>query len=317
MLRRSVLAIVVILCLPAPSESQQACGPGHLVTLGADGAVVSGAKEALLSAVGGGMPIRVGWSLDTNDDRVPEVSHWADGAFLSVFEGEVFAQIDDIQRQQPVRGQARIGLPAGRQRWTGLLGTNGLLESHFDDGSAPTRARVATTWCVDPRTRSCEPEWRLVYRHDSGGNPISGTKQSLLDAIRRGAPVRFAWGFSGTQPNGPVSVEHSAEPVFLTIMQGEHVFVQLPEHIAQLSYARPEGARFESASVMWRGLMGTDGTFDAVYVDRATGREVRRLPQRVGLAWFAQVPPSGCAAAAPLDLAVPGGVRAVAPPQPD
>jgi hypothetical protein len=55
--------------------------------------------------------------------------------------------------------------------------------------------------------------------------------------------------------------------------------------------------------------MGTDGTFDAVLVDRATGKVVRRMPQRLGLAWFAELPPPGCSAQPPLTLALPGGVR--------
>jgi hypothetical protein len=59
---------------------------------------------------------------------------------------------------------------------------------------------------------------------------------------------------------------------------------------------------------MWRGLMGTDGSFDAVYVDRATGREVRRLPLRAGIAWFVLAPEPVCAQA-PLVLAEAGGVR--------
>ncbi len=162
--------------------------------------------------------------------------------------------------------------------------------------------------CANSQPQACTPEWRLMYRHDADGRGITGDKKALLDAVRRGAPLRFAWGFSATA--GAVSVEHSAEPVFVTIMQGEHVFVQLPEHIAQASYAQPEQARFDTPSVMWRGLMGSDGSFDAVYVDRATGKEVRRFPQRAGIAWFAQVPPDACAQP-PLELAVPGGVRAV------
>ncbi|HEX4913433.1 MAG TPA: hypothetical protein VFV51_05735 [Vicinamibacterales bacterium] len=166
--------------------------------------------------------------------------------------------------------------------------------------------------CAARSAETCVPSWRMVYRHDADGRAIAGEKQSLLDAVRRGAPVRFAWGFSASAGGKPIAVEHSADPVFLTIMDREHVFVQLPEHIAQSSYFNPEGARFDAPSVMWRGLMGSDGTFDAVYVDRATGKEVRRFPQRVGLAWFAFMPPPACAAP-PLELAVPGGVRSVPP----
>jgi len=161
---------------------------------------------------------------------------------------------------------------------------------HFDDGAAPSSARVRSTWCVDPRAASCAPQWRMVYRHDADGRPLDGAKPALFDAIRRGAPLRVAWGAATTTESGPIAVEHVAEPVFLSVMNGERVFVPLPEHIGQTSYTNPDQARFEQPAVMWRGLMGSDGTFDAVLVDRATSKEERRLPQRAGLAWFAELP---------------------------
>lgn len=119
----------------------------------------------------------------------------------------------------------------------------------------------------------------LVYRHDADGKAIEGSRDALLDAVRRGADVRVAWGFSGAPPNGRTAVEHAA-PVFVTIAQETHVFVQIPEHIAQQIYHTAEGARFDKAGVIWRGLFGSDGTFDAIWVDRATGQEVRRRSRR-------------------------------------
>lgn len=305
-------AVVTLSALPARAQGP-ACGAGHLATIDPDGSVSAGSKDALRRAALAGQSLRVGWSLDPNGDSVPDVTHWADAAFVTEFEGDVFAQVDDIQRQQPIRGQRRIALPAGRQRWSAILASTGRLEGHFDDGSTPTTTPVRSTWCTDPRAVSCAPQWRLVYRHDADGTPIDGTRQALLDAVRRGAPIRFAWGFSGSADGAAISVEHSAEPVFLTIMEGEHVFVQLPEHIAQVSYHQPDRARFDQASVMWRGLMGSDGSFDAVMVDRATGAEIRRLPQRAGTAWFAEVAGPGCDQQTPLQLAAPGGVRAMRP----
>ena len=315
-MRLSLLVLAGALLLSPSTLSAQTCGAAHLLTVEANGSIASGSKDALRRAINAGTPIRVGWGLDANNDNVPDVSHWADAGFLTEFEGEVFAQLADIQRQQPMRNPTRVPMPAGRQRWTGLLGTNGRLESHFDDGSAPAVATVRSTWCVDPRAVSCAPEWRLVYRHDADGKPLAGSKDALLAAVRSGAALRFAWGFAATSAGQPVSVEHVAEPVFVSVMRGEHVFVQLPEHIAQASYLDPAKARFDQAAVMWRGLMGTDGTFDAVMVDRATGKEVRRLPQRAGLAWFAQLAPAGCTAQPALELAVPGGARADTPRPP-
>jgi hypothetical protein len=280
-----------------------------LYRVDSEGRALHGEKASVLSAFRAGIPLRVSWSIDVDSDGAPEVSHWADAGFLTEFEGEVFAQIDDIQRQSPRREEKRIEMPEGRIRWTGILGTNGVLESHFDDGQETSSVRVANEWCVDERASACAtPAWRLVYRHDADGQAIEGTKEALFDSVRRGYPLRLAWGFEASVEGRSISVEHSAEPVFVTITNGADLFAQLPEHIAQSSYFEPEKALFENPSVMWRGLLGTNGAFDAVFVDRATGREVRRLPQRAGVAWFALAPAEACAPD-PLDLSIPAGVR--------
>jgi hypothetical protein len=81
------------------------------------------------------------------------------------------------------------------------------------------------TDAVDPTI----PAWHLVYRHDADGRPLGGDKAELLAAIRRGSPVRFAWGVKVDREGGFVSVEHVAEPEFLTIVNESEVVVQLPE----------------------------------------------------------------------------------------
>jgi hypothetical protein len=154
--------------------------------------------------------------------------------------------------------------------------------------------------------------WHLVYRHAPDGEPVAGSKSELLAAVRRGAPIRFAWGVKLEREDRIASVEHVAEPVFLSIVDGSEVVVQLPEHIAQRAYGDLGGAAFDDPAVMWRGLMTTQGVFDAVWVNRATGETVRRAPQRVGLAWFAFQPDDPASRAPPLELAVPGGVQRAA-----
>lgn len=157
------------------------------------------------------------------------------------------------------------------------------------------------------------PKWQLVYRHDADGQVMAGSMAELLAAIRRGAPIRVAWGTKVEPDGGTQSVEHAADPVFVSIVDGEHVVVQLPEHVAQRAYAEIGGAVFDDAAVMWRALMTTQGVFDAVWVNRATGETVRHVPQRVGLAWFAYQPENPEARQPPLDLALPGGVRRAEP----
>ena len=130
--------------------------------------------------------------------------------------------------------------------------------------------------------------------------------------MRRGQPLRLAWGFKASVDGRDVSVEHAAEPVFVSIVGAGELFAQLPEHVAQAAYHEVEGARFEKGSVLWRGLLGTNGAFDAVKVDRATGAEVWRRAQRARVAWFALAPDPACESQA-ATLAVPGGVSLRAP----
>ena len=281
--------------------------PLHLVTIEPDGNASAGSKDALREAFRAGLPLRVGWSLNFDADPEPEVTHWSDGGFLTEFEGEIFAQLADIQAQGPRLGKASILMPAKRKRWSGLIGPNGVLESNFDDGEVAPSERVRSEWCIDGRAACAVPSWRLVYLHDKSGVALEGAKSALFDAIRRGYPIRFAWGAAIGTPEQPASVEHAAEPVFVSIMGGSELFVQLPEHIAQTSYHDASRAALGQPAVMWRGMMGTDGSFDAVMINRANGKEVRRMPQRARIAWFAYAPDALCAGK-PLKLAERDGV---------
>ena len=159
------------------------------------------------------------------------------------------------------------------------------------------------------------PVWQLVYRHDTDGKPLAGSKSELIGAIRRGAPIRFAWGFKVQRDGRTITVEHVAEPVFLSVINESDIVVHLPEHIAQRAYGETVGAMFDNPAVMWRGLMTSQGVFDAVWVNRATGEQVRRHQQRVGLAWFALQAKDPAAREPALELAVPGGVVRVEPPK--
>lgn len=175
-------------------------------------------------------------------------------------------------------------------------------------------AIAAAVLAADPGASalSCAtPAWRVMYRHDAEGRPLAGAKDDLLAAIRRGDPVRIAWGGAFRGRDGTrLSVEHSADPVFVTITGGVEVVVQVPEHVAQAAYHVEPTAGFDKGAVMWRGLFSTTGRFDAIWVDRASGQEVRRRPQKAAIAWLAFAPESRCDTRPPLDLAVEGGVAA-------
>ena len=304
---RLVLPLALCLASAPIARAADVCS-GHLVTIESDGTVSAGSKDRLKGAVRAGHPLRIGWHVGGPADERKGVDHWTDAGFVSEFGGEVFAQLLDIQKQVPQGNASRIALAPGR--WTGLLGTTGTLEGFFEGipGDPPPTAKIGSTWCLASSV-CATPTWRLVYRHDADGKAQAGAKAALLDAVRRGRPIRFAWGVKAEGAGRTVSVEHSAEPVFVTIMGGEEVFVQLPEHVGQASYVEPDKALFDRPGVMWRGLMGTTGSFDAAFVDRGTGQEVKRLPQRAAISWSALAPDPLCDRDAPEPLAIVGGVR--------
>lgn len=82
----------------------------------AAGGVTEGSKEALVSAILSGKPVRVYWAGTT-------VQHVADAGFLTVLEGEVFAQIHTITAQKPSTGPAAVELRDGT--WQTVFATNG------------------------------------------------------------------------------------------------------------------------------------------------------------------------------------------------
>lgn len=273
-----------------------------------DGAPSAGSKDALRAAVNAGTPIRVSWSFDINRDGKYEVVHWADAIFLTEFEGEIFTQITEIRRQSPKAGTAHINFHPEPVRWTGSLGTNGILESAFDPSAGePRQIKLATKWCANV-PRDCSSAWRLAYEHDRDGKPLAGSKDALFDAVHRGYPVRITWGLRTS--DGKISVEHSSDTVFVTIMNGQEVVAQLPEHSSQSSYWNPKEASFDNAGVLWRAMMSTSGDFDAVWVDRGTGKETKHFPQRARMRWQVFAPPAECETAAAPELAVAGGVIA-------
>ena len=62
-----------------------------------EGKMVSGSKEALLKAIRNGAQVRIYY-------KMGRVEHLVDADFITIFKGEVFAQIDRIKGQKPAEG---------------------------------------------------------------------------------------------------------------------------------------------------------------------------------------------------------------------
>lgn len=150
--------VALLITLPAtPLLAQEPATCSQvLYETGFDKRAVRGTKQALIAAVERGDPIRIGWFLDVNNDGTGDVSHWADAQFLSVFEGEVFAQLSAIMEQTPVRGRAKMRLGIFARDWRGLFGSDGSLQGRFANGNnATSDTPVAIRWCA---ARSAAPE---------------------------------------------------------------------------------------------------------------------------------------------------------------
>jgi len=96
-----------------------------------DGKVTQGSIEKLIESIREGNGIRIGWSLDFNNDGIADLEHWIDADFLSILNGHVFNQIEPIYAQSPNSELPQIEIGNSSIKWTAIIGTNGKLISRF------------------------------------------------------------------------------------------------------------------------------------------------------------------------------------------
>ena len=122
-----LLALILILC------SSIVVGQKSEILLKTDfeGKVTDGSLETLIEAVKSGESIRIGWQLDFNEDRVPDLEHWIDAKFLTIMSGHVFNQIEPIYMQAPLADIPQVEISNSPLQWTAIIGTNGKLKSRF------------------------------------------------------------------------------------------------------------------------------------------------------------------------------------------
>jgi hypothetical protein len=54
-------------------------------------------------------------------------------------------------------------------------------------------------------------KWGLIFQNDYNGRPLYGSVSDLIRKMKRGTPIRVAWG--GSEPDGSTWIEF-AEPDF-------------------------------------------------------------------------------------------------------
>ncbi|MEM9933520.1 MAG: hypothetical protein AAF824_07900 [Bacteroidota bacterium] len=156
------------------------------------------------------------------------------------------------------------------------------------------------TSCIQPPQEEKTPSgWQAVYKHDEDGLRVAGSIDTLIQGIRKGYDVRVGWGWHRTLSDperiaqigdSSLSIEHMAEPVFLTIIQEKDVSVVIDAHPLLSSYFTVEGQTFREGGHIWQCVLTTQGTFNAKVFNRATGELMQDWPQTHRMTWFLDYP---------------------------
>ena len=96
-----------------------------------DGKVMEDSIKTLIENIEKGESIRIGWQLDFNEDKIPDLEHWIDAKFLTIMSGHVFNQIEPIYAQAPMMEIPQVEIRDSPIQWTAIIGTNGKLKSRY------------------------------------------------------------------------------------------------------------------------------------------------------------------------------------------
>jgi hypothetical protein len=132
--------------------------------------------------------------------------------------------------------------------------------------------------------------WTAVYAHDENGVSTAGDINELLNGLRKGYAVKIGWSWTRTIADSTVTLEHFAEPVFVTIIQQKNVSAILDPHPLLKSYMDISKQEFDNPAHTWQCILTTTGTFNAMVYSRSTGEIVKNWPQRQKMVWYLEYP---------------------------
>jgi len=160
------------------------------------------------------------------------------------------------------------------------------------------------------KSRDCGlSAWRHVFSSDPQGKDAGGSRQALIDALRRGSPLRVGWGEADA--DGKWKVEEFADARFTNLMDGRDVVAQLDDAMIQTNYTDASKAGLRDPAMSWHALASTDGRLEAIMVETATGKVARKLVQRTHFHWYAFAPDPGCDTRDAIDSAPRGRMNEV------
>jgi len=147
------------------------------------------------------------------------------------------------------------------------------------------------SYCFGQATvNSSKSGWTAVYSHDENGKGTFGDKQNLIKDLRKGYSLRVSWSWTRQVGDSLVTLEHFADPIFVTIIQEKNVSAIINPHPLLKSYLDISQQQFDKPTNTWQCILTTKGTFNAVVYSQSTGEIIKDWPQRHKMTWYLEYP---------------------------
>ncbi len=132
--------------------------------------------------------------------------------------------------------------------------------------------------------------WTAVYAHDENGKPTYGDISDLMEGLRKGYSLRAGWSWSRQLGDSTVSLEHFADPIFVTISQRKDVSMIINPHPLLRNYLDISKHEFDNPNHIWQCVLTTRGTFNAIVYNQTNGEIVKSWPQKHKMTWYLEYP---------------------------
>ena len=231
----------------------------------ASGNQLSGTRQALTSALMSGHRVRfqlLGWNYYT-----------AEADNLSVRNGHVTAQA--------IKHVSKSGLTGFQNDaywyWLMVSTTGTVRATRYNVGEHKHRGdstyKLTVKWFIDTRP------WKQVLSNDPSGNVLSGSRSTLVQAVRAGADVRCV---QGDEVNG---YAYKAQNLAIS-PDGNHVAAQTVSHVSMMPAPNPNEMMIQRKAYWWFTIVSTTGLREmsrwtvGAHVDRG------HTANKVGNKWF-------------------------------
>ncbi len=135
------------------------------------------------------------------------------------------------------------------------------------------------------KTKQEDSNWLLVYKNDKKGNTVSGNKQNLINAIRKGSSIRIGWGAKGKHH----TIEHLSDPIWIAVLDEKEVIAHLDPQVLSAVDWKNLTANYADSTLIkkeWRVVLDTKGNFDAIWYDPIGRKITEHRPQNHTITWF-------------------------------